>query len=1037
MLNHIINFSLNQRIFVSFGLIVLIVTGVISFKNLPVEAFPDVTDIQVNVITLYPGRAAEEVEKQVTIPVEIALAGIPNSIRVFSHTQFGLSFLMVTFNDKATDLVARQQVLERLRKVDLPEGVRPDIAPLSTPIGEIYRFRLKGLGKSSQELRTLQDWVVEKQLRQVPGITDLVTIGGQSKQYEVNPNLAKMRDYKITLAELFTAISRGNSNAGGGRVEEGSQQYLLRSIGLFQSYQDIGSVVVSENAGVPIFVRDVADINISFAPPQGAMAQDEEEDIVVGTVLMRKGENPSRVLAAIKEKVEKLNNEILPKGVKIEPYYDRSLLINKTLKTVFINLIEGALLVVAVLYIFLANIRASAIVALTIPLALLSTFIGLTLVGIPANLLSLGAMDFGIIVDGAVIIVENIFRRLGELNKQQISDPHERKRAIFKATSEVARPTVFSIVIIIAAHIPIFTLERHEGKIFAPMAYTVTSALIGALIISLILIPMLCHVFLKKDIAHHDTNLIQWCKGKYERLLVLALERKKYVLKLALGLLFATGVVASFLGSEFLPELDEGSMWINVELPASVSIKEARERAAIVRSVIAQTPEVETIISKVGRPDDGTDPKLINQLELLVDLHEERDWRFWYRKADIIAEIESNLKALPGTRFNFSQPVRDNILESISQIDGQIVIKVLGDDLQNNKLIATQILNQITLVEGVKRAFIDRDGELPQFILDIDRKQAARYGLNIGDLQDVIETSLGGRVATELWEGERHFSVVVRLKEGERYLGNLPNTLVATATGAQIPLSEVMNFRTISGSMNIGRENGQRVTSIGIFIQGRDMGSIVKDMKIRVDKDVVVNDARIIWSGEFENQERAMARLSIVIPISILVIFFLLFNAFNSFQNALLIILNIPFAMIGGIFLLFITNTALSVSAAIGFIALFGQAVLNGVILVTYFNQLQIEGFTLREAVLKGSIERLRTVLMTALLAMLGLLPMALSTGTGSETQKPLALVVIGGLVSATLLTLIVLPILYEVFSNYSSKAYLRKSSESSASNDL
>lgn len=1031
MLNHIINFSLNQRIFVSFGLLVLIITGVISFKNLPVEAFPDVTDIQVNVITLYPGRAAEEVEKQVTIPVEIALAGIPNSIRVFSHTQFGLSFLMVTFNDKTTDLVARQQVLERLRKVDLPEGVRPDIAPLSTPIGEIYRFRLKGLGKSSQELRTLQDWVVEKQLRQVPGITDLVTIGGQSKQYEVNPNLAKMRDYKITLAELFTAISRGNSNAGGGRVEEGGQQYLLRSIGLFQSYKDIGSVVVSENAGVPIFVRDVADINISFAPPQGAMAQDEEEDIVVGTVLMRKGENPSRVLAAIKEKIEKLNNEILPKGVKIEPYYDRSLLINKTLKTVFINLLEGALLVVAVLYIFLANIRASAIVAVTIPLALLSTFIGLTLVGIPANLLSLGAMDFGIIVDGAVIIVENIFRRLGELNNQQISDPHERKRAIFKATSEVARPTVFSIVIIIAAHIPIFTLERHEGKIFAPMAYTVTSALIGSLLISLILIPMLCHVFLKKDIAHHDTNLIQWCKEKYEKLLVLALERKKYVLKLALGLLFATGVVASFLGSEFLPELDEGSMWINVELPASVSIKEARERAAIVRSVIAQTPEVETIISKVGRPDDGTDPKLINQLELLVDLHEERTWRFWYKKADIIAEIESNLKALPGTRFNFSQPVRDNILESISQIDGQIVIKVLGDDLQNNKFIATQILNQINLVEGVKRAFIDRDGELPQFILDIDRKQAARYGLNIGDLQDVIETSLGGRVATELWEGERHFSVVVRLKEAERYLGNLPNTLVATATGAQIPLSEVMNFRTISGSMNIGRENGQRVTSIGIFIQDRDMGSIVKDMKIRVDKNVVINDARIIWSGEFENQERAMARLSIVIPISILVIFFLLFNAFNSFQSALLIILNIPFAMIGGIFLLFITGTALSVSAAIGFIALFGQAVLNGVILVTYFNQLQIEGFTLREAVIKGSIERLRTVLMTALLAMLGLLPMALSTGTGSETQKPLALVVIGGLVSATLLTLIVLPILYEVFSNYASKAHLRKSSAS------
>ena len=1031
MLNQIINFSLNQRIFVFFGLLILIITGVVSFKNLPVEAFPDVTDIQVNVITLYPGRAAEEVEKQVTIPVEIALAGIPNSIRVFSHTQFGLSFLMVTFNDKTTDLIARQQVLERLRKVDLPEGVRPDIAPLSTPIGEIYRFRLKGLGKSSQELRTLQDWVVEKQLRQVPGVTDLVTIGGQSKQYEVNPNLAKMRDYKITLAELFTAISRGNSNAGGGRVEEGSQQYLLRSIGLFQSYKDIGSVVVSENAGVPIFVRDVADINISFAPPQGAMAQDEEDDIVVGTVLMRKGENPSRVLAAIKEKIEKLNNEILPKGVKIEPYYDRSLLINKTLKTVFINLLEGALLVVAVLYIFLANIRASAIVAVTIPLALLSTFIGLTLVGIPANLLSLGAMDFGIVVDGAVIIVENIFRRLGELSNQQISDPHERKRAIFKATSEVARPTVFSIVIIIAAHIPIFTLERHEGKIFAPMAYTVTSALIGSLIISLILIPVLCHLFLKEDIAHGDNNLIHWCKNKYHHYLLIALDKKRAVLKIAISLMILTVGVASLLGSEFLPELDEGAMWINVELPASVSLAQATERATMLRSIISQTPEVSSVISKVGRPDDGTDPKLINQLELLVDLKPENFWRNWYSKADIVKEIDANLQALPGTNPSFSQPVRDNILESISQIKGQIVITIAGDDLNNNKALARKILDQIVQVDGVKRAFIDREGELPQFILDIDRNQAARYGLNVGDLQDVIQTSLGGRAATELWEGERHFSVVIRLKDAERYLGNLPNTLVATANGAQIPLSEVMNFRTISGAINIARENGQRVTSIGIFIQDRDMGSIVKDMKIRVDKNIVINDSRISWSGEFENQERAMARLAFVIPISILVIFFLLFSAFNSFQSALLIILNIPFAMIGGIFLLFITNTPLSVSAAIGFIALFGQAVLNGVILVTYFNQLQIEGFTLREAVIKGSIERLRTVLMTALLAMLGLLPMALSTGTGSETQKPLALVVIGGLVSATLLTLIVLPILYEVFSNYASKAHLRKSSAS------
>ena len=1022
MLNRIIRFSLDQKLFVGLGLLILILSGTFAFKSLPVEAFPDVSDIQVNVITLYNGRAAEEVEKQVTIPIEVALSGLPNSVRVFSHTQFGLSFLMVTFNDKTTDLIARQLVIERLRSVDLPDGVQPEVAPLSTAIGEIYRFRLKGIGKSTQDLRTLQDWVVEKHMRQVPGVADLVTIGGQVRQYEVNPNLAKIRDYKISLAQLFNALSRANSNAGGGRVEEGHQQFLLRSIGLFKSSAEIAGVVVAENRGVPILVRDIAEIKTSYAPPQGLMAQDQEDDIVVGTVLMRKGENPTRVLDGIKEKVEKLNQEILPRGVEIEPYYDRSWLIDKTLKTVFGNLVEGAILVVLVLYAFLLNVRAAAIVAITIPLALLSTFIGLSIVGIPANLLSLGAMDFGIIVDGAVIVVENIFRRLGELSPEHMQSSRERKRAIFRAATEVGRPTLFSIIIIIAAHIPIFTLQRHEGKIFAPMAYTVTSALIGSLIISLTVIPMLCHLFLNKDIGHEDSRFVRWCKDRYSAALDWALNSKAKILKIAGGLMIVTIIVAKLLGSEFLPELDEGAMWVSIDLPASVSIHEAKEQARIMREVISQTPEVLTTISKVGRPDDGTDPKLINTVEILVDLKPEKEWRFWHKKSHIVSEIDANLRALPGVEPNFSQPVRDNILESISQIKGQIVIKVLGDSLTRNKDVASDILNQVSKVEGVVRAFIDREGELPQFILEIDRVQAARYGLNVGDLQDVIETALGGKVATELWEGEKHFSVVVRLKEGERYLGNLPNTLVSAPNGAQIPLSEVMNFKTVSGAMNISRENGQRVTSIGVFIRDRDMGSVVKDMQERVAKNVKVNDVRIDWSGEFENQERAMARLSIVIPISILVIFLLLFNAFNSLPSALLIISNVPFAMIGGIFLLFITGTPLSVSAAIGFIALFGQAVLNGVILVTYFNQLQVEGLSLREAVIKGSVERLRTVLMTALLAMLGLLPMALSNGIGSETQKPLAIVVIGGLVTATLLTLIVLPVLYETFSNYSAK---------------
>lgn len=1014
MIHRIVSFALHQKLFVWLGLAIFIAAGVAAFKNLPIEAFPDVSDVQVNVITLFPGRAAEEVERQVTIPIETALAGTPNSVRVFSHTQFGLSYLMVTFNDKATDVTARQQVIERLRSVDLPAGVQPDLAPLSTAIGEIYRFRLSGKGYTPQELRTLQDWVVEKNLRQVPGVADLVTIGGSIKQYEVNPNLARMRDAKISLAQLFSAIERGNSNAGGGAVAHGRQQYLLRSLGSFRSSADIANVVVSEVNGTPILVKDIAEVRVGAAPRQGLMAQDDEEDIISGIVVMRKGENPSLVLELLKAKIEQLNDQILPRGVHIDPYYDRSTLIDKTLHTVFGNLVEGALLVLAVLYLFLANVRAAAIVAIVIPLALLSTFLGLTWVGIPANLLSLGAMDFGIIVDGAVIVVENIFKRLGELKEQQIRDNRARLHAVLQATTEVGRPTVFSMVIIIAAHLPIFTLQRHEGKIFAPMAFTVTGALIGSLIISLTLVPLLCHLLLKKNIAHEDNFVVRHCKRLYFPVLAWALDHKKAVMGVAIGMLVVTFGVGKFLGSEFLPELDEGSMWVSFDLPASVSIEEARDQAARLRKVIRSTPEVHTTISKVGRPDDGTDPKLINTVEILVDLKPEKEWRSGFDKRRIIGEINTNLRALPGVEPNFSQPVRDNILESISQIKGQIVIKVQSDSLEQNKKVADQILANVQSVKGVMRAFIDRDGELPQYVMDFDRAQAARYGINVADVQDLMETALAGKAATELWEGEKHFSVAVRLKPSERELPNLPNIFMQTADGAQVPLSQLVHFHAASGAMNISRENGQRTTSIGIFIRDRDMGSVVKDMQALVKRNVNAEGVKISWSGEFENQERAMARLAIVVPLSVLVIFLLLFNAFKSFKSATLIISNIPFALIGGVFALFITGIPLSVSAAIGFIALFGQAVLNGVVMVTYFNQLRDEGLPIRQVVLRGSMDRLRTVLMTALLAMLGLFPMAISRAIGAETQRPLAIVIIGGLITATLLTLIVLPTLYE-----------------------
>jgi cobalt-zinc-cadmium resistance protein CzcA len=1017
VIDRIVRFSLSQPLFVLLGTLVFVVGGTLAFQQLPVEAFPDVSDTQVNVIALYPGRAAEEVERQVTIPIETALSSVPHVVRNFSHTQFGLSFMILTFDDKPKDQEVRQQVLERLRGIDLPPGVNVDMAPLSTAIGEIFRFRLRGDHLTAQELRTLQDWVVEKQLRLVPGVADVITMGGTAKQYEVNPDLARMRDYKVTLAQLFSALSRANANAGGGAVSQGRQQFLVRSLGSFRTSADIGQVVIAENKGTPILVRDIADVRVGSAPPQGLAGQDDADDIVNGIVVMRKGENPSRVLEALKEKIAYVNAQVLPKGVEIAPYYDRSWLIAKTLRTVFTNLTEGAILVTLVLFLFLGNLRASLIVAAVIPLSLFATFMGLTIVGIPANLLSLGAMDFGIIVDGAVIVVENIVRRLGELKPGEIKNWHARMSAVREATSEVGRPTVFSMIIIIAAHIPIFTLQRHEGRIFSPMAWTVTSALVGSLLISLTLVPLLCYKLLKKRVPHGDNRMVEWIKARYEPLLRKAIERPQLVSGVALAALILSLAAGSRLGSEFLPELNEGTIWVNLTLPPSVSPMEAQEQVHEVRRSLHTVPEVRTVISKVGRPDDGTDPKIFNSAEFYVDFVPESQWRSGKSRDDLIKEMDAAVSAIPGMEPSFSQPIRDNVLESISQVDGQIVIKVRGEDLDGINADARQILERIATVPGVARAFIDRDGSLPQYLIDIDRMAAARHGVNVGDVQDLVETALAGKATSELWEGEKHFSVVVRLKPGERELPNLANLLVASPNGAQVPLAQLARFRSVSGAMDIARENGRRVVSIGVFIRDRDMGSVVKDMKARVAAGAKLGEGvEITWSGEFENQERAMKRLAWIVPLSIGLIFLLLFDAFHSVKSAVLIIANIPFAMIGGILALWFTGIPVSVSAAIGFIALFGQAVLNGVVMVTYFNQLRIEeGMPITEAVVRGSLVRLRTVLMTALLAMLGLLPMALSHAIGAETQRPLAVVVIGGLISATLLTLFVLPTFYRV----------------------
>ncbi len=1014
MLRKLIYFAVHQPLFVFLLLAVFLGAGISAFRSLPIEAFPDVTDVQVTVVTLYPGHAAEEVEKQVTIPLEIALSGLPHSVRLFSHTQFGLSSTYITFDDDADNYFARQQVIERLQTVDLPEGVRPELAPLSSPIGEIYRVYLKSDRYDAMELRSMMDWVVQRNLKMVPGVADVVPRGGFIKQYQVVPDFTHMRALGVSLQQMIEALQRGNRNAGGGYIEQGEQQFIVRGMGLLSSPADIRRVVVTERNGVPVLIGDVATVETGNQQRQGMVGIDANDNIVNGTILMRKGENPSVVLEGVKAKIDELNRSILPKGVELVPYYDRAWLIGNTLRTVFKNLAEGAALVCIVLFLFLGRIQPAAIVAIVIPLSLLATFIGLSIKGIPANLLSLGAMDFGIIVDGAVIVVENIFRTASHERGKYSSF----QELVAESAAQVGRPTFFSMLIIILAHLPIFTLQRHEGRIFAPMAYTIVSALIGSLLFSLTLVPVLCVYLMKRTPPEHENFLVRFALRIYRRALNIALDRPAIVLALACVALAGSLALIPHLGSEFLPELNEGSIWINFTLPPGISPSEVNRSLHRARGALLKIPEVSRVVSQAGRPDDGTDPKTINMSEVLVDLKPETQWRKHVSKEGLIAQMEKTLDDLPGIKPSFSQPIRDSVLESISQIDGQIVIKMFGDDSATLKKEMDDLLDVITPVRGVGRAFVDRAGSIPQLQIEVDRERASKYGLNIADIEDVVETALGGHAATEIWEGEKKFGVVVRLRDADRNnVEDLRGLLIEAPDHSRVPLDQVARIGFHEGVLNISRENGRNTAAIGVFIKGRDMGSLVEEMQSVVNAKLKLPPGySITWGGEFENQQRAMGRLLMIIPVSIVLIFVLLFEAFKTVKSAFLILLNVPFALVGGILALYLTGIHLSVSAAIGFIALFGQAVLNGVVMVSHFDGLREAGRAARDAVFDGAQSRLRTVLMTSLLAMLGLLPMALSHAIGSEVQRPLAVVIIGGLVSATVLTLLVLPSLYLLF---------------------
>ena len=833
MLKKLVSFALNQPLFMILLLVLFIGGGAYSFKTLSIEAFPDVTDVQVPIITLYPGQAAEEVEKQVTIPLEIALAGVPHSIRTFSHTQFGLSFIYITFDDEVDHYFARQQIIERMQTAELPDGIKPELGPLTSPVGEIYRIELKGGGYSAVDLRSMMDWTVVRQLKMVPGVADVVGRGGYVKQYQVIPNLTALKSRKLPVKQLFAALEKGNANAGGGFIEQGSQQFIIRGVGLLKTVSDIQNVVVSESNGVPVLVRDVATVSTGFLQRQGLVGRDDVDDIVTGIILMRKGENSSVVLQAVKERMVAVNSTMLPKGVTVEPYYDRAWLIDRTLKTVFSNLTEGAILVAIILYLFLGNLRSAGIVAIIIPLSLLATFVGLKLRGIPANLLSLGAMDFGIIVDGAVIVIENIFRNLSEHRPE----PRDLKRAVQDATLQVGRPTFFSMLIIIIAHLPIFTLQRHEGRIFAPMAYTVVSALIGSLLFSLTLVPLLSYFLLGKNLSEKDNFIVRLSKRLYRPVLVAALNHKAIVITLAMAALIGSIFIVPQLGSEFLPELNEGTIWVNFTLPPGISISEVNSKLRQVRKTLKGFKEVRSVVSQAGRPEDGTDPKPINMVEVFVDVYAPETWTRKVTKDDLILEMERALEVIPGVVPTFTQPIRDQVLESISQIDGQIVIKMYGEEVSVLSENIKGLLREVAKVPGVARAFVDRAGSVPQLMIEIDRARASRYGLNVDDVDDMIEIALGGKPATYIWEGEKKFSVAVRLSEDERSnVDTLRGLLIDTPGGSHVPLEQVANIEVREGSMNISRESGLRVQSVGVFIRGRDMGSIVKDMQRNVER---------------------------------------------------------------------------------------------------------------------------------------------------------------------------------------------------------
>lgn len=1027
-IKNIIAFSLKNKPFTFFWVGILVISGFISFKNMPIEAFPDVTNTQIIIVTEWNGRSAEEIERFVTTPIEISMNSVQKKTSVRSITMFGLSVIKIIFEDDVEDFFARQQVNNLLRNVSLPDGVEPDVQPPYGPTGEIFRYTLKSKSRDSRDLLTIQNWVIDRQLRSVPGVADLVAFGGQEKTYEISVDPNRLSKYDITPLQVYEAVNKGNLNVGGDVIEKNKQAYVVRGIGLLSSIQDIENIIVDDAGGNPILVKNLADVHEAAMPRVGQVGLNDNDDVVEGIVVMRKSENPKEVLERVKAKITDLNERILPSDVKMETFYDRDNLMNYTTTTVMHNMFEGILFVTVIVFLFMADWRTTVTVSIIIPLSLLFAFLCLKLKGMSANLLSLGAVDFGIIIDGAVVMVEGIFVTLDHIAHKKGMATYNKLAigsVIKKTGTELGKAIFFSKLIIITALMPIFAFQKVEGKMFSPLAYTLGFALLGALLFTLTLVPVLSHIFLNKNVKEKNNPFVNFWNRIVEKGLIWTFAHKKITLLVSVAFMSLTFFSATFLGTEFLPQLNEGALWVEAKFPMSQSLPETVQKTAILRNELRKFPEVNGVLSQVGRSNDGTDPSGFYYVQMQVNLKHKDEWKRKITMDDLVRQMDDSLSKYQGIGYNYSQPIIDNVAESVAGINASNAVKIFGDDLNELDKIANQVIKQIEKVEGIKDVGILRNVGQPEISVILDRERMAAYGVTLADAQAVLEMAFGGKTATQKFEGEKKFDVRVRyLKNYRKDEEDMKNLKVPTIQGVKIPLKEIATVQKITGPAFIYRDNNKRFIGVKFSVRDRDLGSTIADAQKNVEKTVKLPAGYSIgWTGEFENQVRATKRLGEMVPISLVGIFVLLFIMFGNVKDSLLVLANVPFAIIGGIIALHVTGINFGISGGVGFIALFGICIQNGVILISEFHKNIKAKMTLDAAILEAVKVRTRPVVMTALMASIGLLPAAISTGIGSESQKPLAIVIIGGLVTATVLTLLVFPIIFWVFNRVKHEA--------------